>query len=163
MSGNVALAPKVTNPSPPAAGERFFQRRTGREVEVVRVEENEGRWSVALRSVAHMPGEVGSSPHILWLQDFLSEYLPHRTPSTARPSRPKSNVPVAIGDEWHAKERSEFIRVTQVDEEKSVVQVVGLSTGRVYRVLQDELGDETRYTRVVKVTSHERIMGNDDF
>lgn len=154
-------APKV--PDLPVEGTRYFQRKTGREVEVIRIEVQDGQYAIGLQGVTNGPG-VGNAPYILWLNDFHAEYLPAGSPSTVPPPEPIPHPRVVVNEkeEWLDHGSKEYVLVSHVDLRKMVVRVVGCSTGRFRHVTLDDFADPSKFTKLVRKSAIERLIADDE-
>lgn len=159
------VKPAPVKPEPtslPTEGAHYFQRRTGKEVEIVRVEENEGRYAVAIRDNSHTT--IGSTPYILWLNDFNAEYVPAGRPSSfpVPEPLPHPTVRLNIDEEWYSFRYQEYVRIESVDLRKMTAVVKGGSTGRTRNAAIDDFAKPDLFSKVERVTAHQRLMMDDD-
>ena len=150
----------------PSVGSRFTSRRTGKTVDVVRVEDRDGVWAVAIQESSYASGALPNSPVILWANDFLAEYIPLGE-STLKGSEPAPvvnlKVQVAVGEEWFSVEHNEYVTVENVDFRRMQTAVRGASTGKLRNIHLDDFANEAKCRRVVRTTVHQRLMGDDDY
>jgi hypothetical protein len=149
----------------PKAGDRFTSRRTGKTVDVLRIEERDGMWAVALQESSYGKDTLPNSPTILWANDFVAEYVPFG--SSARQPEPEPvaplNINVSAGEEWYSAEHNEYVTVESLDLRKMKAVARGASTGKLRNIHLDDFNDETKCKRIVRTTAHRRLMGDDEY
>lgn len=155
---------RPTDQTKPKEGARYFHRKTGNAITILRVEDSDQGWSVAYQENSYTGNHIGHAPCILWMNDFLQEFVPH---VDARFSDPPPVVPtgvaLTIGEEWFAYEADEYVKIVSTDYRRMIAVVRGGSTGRTRNVPIAEFADESRLKKVVRTTAHQRLMGDDDF
>jgi hypothetical protein len=148
----------------PREGDRYFQRRTGNAVTIERVEDSDNGWSVAIRQDSYTGNTVGQSPFILWMNDFLQDFVPFaESMHSAPPPIVPSNVVLAIDEEWYSYEFNEYVRILSTDYRSMIAVVRGGSTGKTRNIHVDDFAVESKFKKIVRTTVHQRLMGDDDY
>jgi hypothetical protein len=148
----------------PFEGARYYHRKTGNAVTVLRVEDSPQGWSVAYQENSYTGNHVGHAPCILWMNDFLQEFVPHIDSIHSEPPPVvPTGVTLTVGEEWYSFELNEYVKLTSVDYRRMVAVARGGSTGRTSNFPIADFADEVKLKRIVRTTSHQRLMGEDDF
>jgi len=150
----------------PRVGDRFTSRRTGKTIDIARVEEHDGVWAVAIQESSYNDGALPNAPMVMWANDFLLEYIPYGAGKGHRiEPLPVINpdIHVAVGEEWYSSENSEYVTIESLDYRKMRAAGRGASTGKLRQIPLDDFLNEAKCKLVVRTSAHQRLMGDDDY
>jgi hypothetical protein len=156
MKGTTDSVSQAATIKLPKVGSVYYQRETGKEVEILRVEENDGQWSVALKGALET-----TSPCILWLNDFHTEYVKSGLPTNETVPEPHPTIHLEIDEEWFSFESDEYVRIQSVDLRKMTAVVFGGSTGRTRNVPVDDFTNARKFKKVEKKTAFDHLLDDD--